>query len=268
MAETTYEEIRYEITGSTAVITIDREHAFNAFTSQTVEELIHAFQRASWDTDVAAVILTGAGGKSFCAGGDVKLRAKLGNYGPSESGLLRVGELQTVIRNTPKPVIAAVNGAAIGGGHVLHVVCDVTIAVEHARFGQVGPKVGSFDAGFGTAYLSRVVGEKKAREIWFWNRIYSAQEAREMNLVNLVVPADQLMETALEWAAEVSHRSPTALRFLKQSFNADSDSVAGIGQLAMSALDMFGNSEEAKEGAQAFAEKRDPEFRQHVEWHY
>jgi dihydroxynaphthoic acid synthetase len=263
-----YTDIIYEVNGSTAIITINRPESYNSFTSHTVEELIHAFQKASWSKDVAAVILTGAGDKAFCSGGDVKVRAREGNYGPSESGLLRIAELQSAIRNTPKPVIAAVNGVAVGGGHVLHVVCDVTLAAEHARFGQVGPKVGSFDAGYGTAYLARVVGEKTAREIWFWNRIYSAQEAKEMRLVNTVVPASELMKTALEWAQEVAHRSTTAIRFLKQSFNADTDAIGGIGLMAMSALDMYGNSEEAKEGANAFAEKREPNFRQHVEWHY
>lgn len=263
-----YTEITYETTGSTAVITINRPESYNAFTNLTVEEMIHAFKRASWDREVAAVVLTGAGEKAFCSGGDVKIRAATGGYWPSESGTMRLAELQAEIRNTPKPVIAAVNGVAVGGGHVLHVVCDVTIAAEHARFGQVGPKVGSFDAGYGTAYLARVVGEKKAREMWFWNRIYTAQEALAMQLVNAVVPADELMSTALEWAAEVADRSPTALRFLKQSFNADSDSIGGLGRMAMSALDMFGQSEEAKEGAVAFAEKRDPQFREHAEWHY
>lgn len=265
---TDYTDIRYEIAGTTAIITMDREASFNAFTSHTIDELIDAFQRASWDADVAAVILTGAGERAFCSGGDVKIRAREGNYGPSKSNTLRVAELQSVIRNTPKPVIAAVNGAAIGGGHVLHVVCDVTIAAEHARFGQVGPKVGSFDAGFGTAYLARVVGEKMAREMWFWNRIYSAGQALQMRLVNEVVPSEKLMETALEWASEVAAKSPTALRFLKQSFNADSDSIGGLGLMAMSALDMYGLSREAQEGAEAFAEKRDPSFREHADWHY
>lgn len=263
-----FTEIEYEKIDSTAVITINRPDSYNAFTSQTIEELIEAFNKASWDKEVAAVILTGKGEKAFCSGGDVKIRAALGSYGPSTSGRLLVAELQETIRNTPKPVIAAVNGVAVGGGHVLHVVCDVTIAAEHARFGQVGPKVGSFDAGYGTAYLARVVGEKKAREMWFWNRLYSADEALAMNLVNQVVPAEKLMETALEWAATIEERSPSAIRILKQSFNADSDSIGGIGNIAMSALDMFGETEEGKEGAAAFAEKRNPSFRDKFEWHY
>lgn len=263
-----FTEIKYETVGTTAVITMNRPEAYNAFTSHMVEELIKAFQQASWDREIAAVILTGEGEKAFSSGGDVKIRARTGGYGPSESGVLRVAELQSVIRNTPKPVIAAVNGVAIGGGHVLHVVCDVTIAAEHARFGQVGPKVGSFDAGYGTAYLARVVGEKKAREMWFWNRLYSANQALDMGLVNEVVPGDELMSTALSWADEVAAKSPTAIRFLKQSFNADSDQIGGLGMMAMSALDMYGHSEEAKEGAAAFAEKRDPAFREHAEWHY
>jgi naphthoate synthase len=181
--------------------------------------------------------------------------------------MFEIGNLHRLIRDIPKPVIAAVNGLAVGGGHVLHVLCDVSIASETARFGQAGPKVGSFDAGFGSAYLARVIGEKKAREMWFWCRLYDAAEAKEMGLVNKVVPADGLLAEARSWAAEIADKSPTAIRFLKQSFNADTDHQAGLSNLAMSALDLFTASPEGLEGATAFAEKRTPDFNQHVNWH-
>ncbi|MBK6440634.1 MAG: enoyl-CoA hydratase/isomerase family protein [Actinomycetales bacterium] len=264
---TQFEDITYVVEESAAIVTINRPERYNAFRAQTVEELIKAFRLAWADRQVQSVILTGAGDKAFCTGGDVKQRAETGDYGPSESGMFEIGALHKVIRDIPKPVIAAVNGVAVGGGHVLHVLCDVSIASESARFGQAGPKVGSFDAGFGTAYLARVVGEKKAREIWFWCRMYSAQEALTMNLVNTVVPAADLMTEARAWAAEVATKSPTAIRFLKQSFNADTDHQAGLSNLAMSALDLFTASPEGLEGAAAFAEKRTPDFNQHVNWH-
>jgi len=264
---TQFEDITYVVEDSAAIVTINRPERYNAFRAQTVEELIKAFRLAWADRKVQSVILTGAGEKAFCTGGDVKQRAETGDYGPSESGMFEIGALHKVIRDIPKPVIAAVNGVAVGGGHVLHVLCDVSIASQTARFGQAGPKVGSFDAGFGTAYLTRVVGEKKAREIWFWCRMYSAQEALAMNLVNKVVPAEDLMTEARAWAAEVATKSPTAIRFLKQSFNADTDHQAGLSNLAMSALDLFTASPEGLEGAAAFAEKRTPDFNQHVNWH-
>lgn len=264
----TYEDIHYEVAGPAAIIRIDRPERYNAFRGKTVEELIKAFRAAWADRQVQAVILTGTGEKAFCTGGDVKQRAETGDYGPTESGMFEIGNLHKLIRDIPKPVIAAVNGIAVGGGHVLHVLCDVTIASENARFGQAGPKVGSFDAGFGSAYLARVVGEKRAREIWFWCRQYSAAEAERMGLVNAVVPADQLMDTALAWANEVAEKSPTAIRFLKQSFNADTDHQAGLSNLAMSALDLFTASPEGLEGAAAFADKRKPDFNKHVDWHY
>ncbi|MFI5607807.1 enoyl-CoA hydratase-related protein [Amycolatopsis sp. NPDC051903] len=267
MSTQTYEDIRYELDGPAAVVTIDRPHRHNAFTARTVEELIKAFRSAWADPKVQAVILTGAGEKAFCTGGDVKQRAETGDYGPSESGLFEIGNLHKLIRDIPKPVIAAVNGVAVGGGHVLHVLCDVTLAADTARFGQAGPRVGSFDAGFGTAYLARVVGEKKAREIWFWCRQYDAAEAEHMGLVNKVVPAAELMTEAKAWAAEVAEKSPTALRFCKQSFNADTDHQAGLSNLAMSALDLFTASPEGLEGAAAFGEKRKPDFAAHVNWH-
>ena len=264
---TPFEDITYVVQDSAAIVTINRPERYNAFRAQTVEELIKAFRLAWADRQVQSVILTGAGDKAFCTGGDVKQRAETGDYGPSESGMFEIGALHKVIRDIPKPVIAAVNGVAVGGGHVLHVLCDVSIASETARFGQAGPRVGSFDAGFGTAYLARVVGEKKAREIWFWCRMYSAQEALAMNLVNKVVPPAEVMAEAKAWADEVATKSPTAIRFLKQSFNADTDHQAGLSNLAMSALDLFTASPEGLEGAAAFAEKRTPDFNQHVNWH-
>lgn len=263
----TYEDIRYEVDGPAAVITIDRPERYNAFRGRTVEELITAFRVAWADKQVRAVILTGAGDKAFCTGGDVKQRAETGDYGPTESGMFEIGNLHKVIRDLPKPVIAAVNGVAIGGGHVLHVLCDVSIASETARFGQAGPKVGSFDAGFGSAYLARVVGEKKAREMWFWCRVYSAADAERMGLVNTVVPHAELLKTAKGWAFELSGKSPTAVRFLKQSFNADTDHQAGLSNMAMTALDLFTDSAEGLEGARAFAEKRTPDFNAYANWH-
>ncbi len=262
-----FEDITYSVEESAAIVTINRPHRHNAFRARTVEELIKALRLAWADPAVQSVILTGAGDKAFCTGGDVKQRAETGDYGPSESGMFEIGYLHKLIRDIPKPVIAAVNGVAVGGGHVLHVLCDVSLAADTARFGQAGPRVGSFDAGFGSAYLARVVGEKKAREIWFWCRMYDAQEARSMGLVNKVVPADQLLKVAKEWAAEVALMSPTALRFLKQSFNADTDHQAGFSNMAMTALDLFTASPEGLEGASAFAEKRKPDFASHVNWH-
>jgi dihydroxynaphthoic acid synthetase len=261
---TNYEDIIYEVDQATAIITINRPQRYNAFRGRTVEELIKAFRAAWADRSVQAVILTGAGEKAFCTGGDVKQRAETGDYGPTESGMFEIGYLHKLIRDIPKPVIAAVNGVAVGGGHVLHVLCDLTIAAEHARFGQAGPKVGSFDAGFGSAYLARVVGEKRAREIWYLCRQYDAATAERWGLVNAVVPGASLLEEAKAWAAEIAEKSPTAIRFLKQSFNADTDHQAGLSNMAMSALDLFTASPEGLEGAAAFAEKRKPEFNQHV----
>ncbi len=266
-AEVTFEDITYAVQDGGAWITINRPQRYNAFRAQTVEELIKAFRLAWADPAVRAVVLTGAGDKAFCTGGDVKQRAETGDYGPSESGMFEIGYLQKLIRDIPKPVIAAVNGVAIGGGHVLQVLCDVSIASETARFGQAGPRVGSFDAGFGTAYLARVVGEKKAREIWFFCRQYSAAEALAMGLVNKVVPADQLAAEARAWVAEICALSPTAIKFCKQSFNADTDHHAGLSNMAMTALDSFATSPEGMEGARAFAEKRAPEFDKYVAWH-
>jgi len=258
-----YEDVRYEVDGPAAVITIDREQRLNAFRGKTIEELIHAFKRAWGDPSLRGLILTGAGTRAFCVGGDVKVRAELGNYGPTSNGLFEIGYFHRLIRDVPKPVIAAVNGLAIGGGHVLHVLCDLSIAAEHAKFGQAGPRVGSFDAGFGSAYLARVVGEKRAREIWFLLDQYDAATAERWNLVNKVVPAAELMPAAKAWVGQLAGYSPTALRFLKHSFNADTDHQGGLSQMAMAGLDVFAVTDEAKEGAAAFAEKRTPDFTTH-----
>jgi naphthoate synthase len=255
-----YQDVRFEIRETSAIITIDRPERLNAFRGRTVEELIHAFKRTWADAGVASVILTGAGERAFCVGGDQKEYVETGSYGTSENGVFEIEELHEVIRATPKPVIAAVNGYAIGGGHVLHVVCDVSIAAESAVFGQAGPRVGSFDAGYGTAYLSRVVGEKRAREIWFFCRQYDAATAEQWGLVNKVVPRQQLLEEALAWGREIAGLSPSALRFLKHSFNADTAHIGGQGKLAFTGLAHFGKSEEAHEGRSAFAEKRAPHF--------
>jgi naphthoate synthase len=212
---------------------------------------------------VGVVCLTGAGDRAFCTGGDQKQRAQTGDYGPSASGLFEVERLHALIRDIPKPVIAAVNGYAIGGGHVLHVLCDMTIASETARFGQTGPRVGSFDAGFGTAYLARVIGEKRAREVWMLCRQYDADTAERWGLVNKVVPAGELRAEVRRWADEALALSPTALRFVKQSFNADTEHIAGTAKLAFSGLGLFVDSDEAAEGVQAFTEKRSPDFSGH-----
>jgi naphthoate synthase len=255
-----YTDIIYEVDGPAAVLTINRPDRLNAFRAKTTEELIHGFKRAWADKSVRAVILTGAGDRAFCVGGDVKQRAETGNYGPSENGLFEGTYLQRLIRDIPVPVIAAVNGIAIGGGHVLHVLCDVSIAAEHATFAQSGPRVGSFDGGFGAAYLARVVGEKRAREIWFLLDKYTAADAERWGLVNKVVSMEDLMPAAKKWAATIAQYSPTALRFLKNAFNADTEHQAGLGRVAEAALDVFATTDEAKEGALAFAEKRTPDF--------
>jgi 2-ketocyclohexanecarboxyl-CoA hydrolase len=253
-------DVRYEVEDGLAWITIDRPERMNAFRARTVDELIDCFTRAWASEEVGVVCLTGAGERAFCTGGDQKQRAETGDYGPSRSGLFEVERLHRLVRELPKPVIAAVNGYAIGGGHVLHVLCDLTIAAEHAQFGQVGPRVGSFDAGFGSAYLARVTGEKRARELWFLCRRYDAATAERWGLVNAVVPAAELRAEVRHWADEMLALSPTALRFLKQSFNADTEHLAGLGQLAFSGLNLFAESDEAREGVAAFTEKRAPEF--------
>ncbi len=253
-------DVRYAEQDGLAWITIDRPERLNAFTAHTVEELVRCFKRAWAAPEVGVVALTGAGDRAFCVGGDQKQRELTGDYGPSETGLFEIEALHRVIRDVPKPVIAAVNGLAIGGGHVLHVICDISIAVEHARFGQAGPRVGSFDAGFGTGYLARVVGEKRAREIWFLCRQYDAHEAERWGLVNRVVVAGELRAEVRRYADEILALSPTALRFLKQSFNLESEHLAGQAALAFTGLDQFARSQEAQEGIRAFEEKRAPDF--------
>jgi naphthoate synthase len=257
---TSYEDVTYSVEDGLATITIARPDRYNAFRALTVEELIDCFQRAWADTRVGVVCLTGAGDQAFCAGGDQKQRAESGDYGPSRRGRFEVEELHRVIRAIPKPVIAAVNGYAIGGGHVLHVLCDISIAAEGAIFGQNGPRVGSFDAGFGTGMLARVIGEKRAREMWYLCNRIDASQAFEWGLVNRVVAASELHAEVRRWADELLDRSPTSLRFLKQSFNADSEHLAGLAGLAFSGYHQFLNTPEAAEGAEAFAEKREPDF--------
>ena len=254
-----YEDILYEARDGVAWITINRPEVRNAFRTKTVDELIAAFRTAWGDPEVGVVVLTGAGDKAFSAGGDQRERTA-GGYGAGQGLGMDVHGLHGVIRAIPKPVIAMVNGYAIGGGHVLHVLCDLTIAADTAVFGQIGPRVGSVDPGFGTAYLARLVGEKKAREIWYLCRQYSAQEALAMGLVNRVVPAAELRAETERWCRELLEKSPTALRLAKQSFNADTEHIAGMGQLAFSGLDLFVRSEEAREGVDAFVEKRPPDF--------
>jgi len=253
-------DVIYEVDRGLAWITIDRAERYNAFRGHTVDELIWCFKAAWADRNVGVVALTGTGDKAFCAGGDQKQRQETGDYGPTESGLFEVETLHRLIRNIPKPVIAAVNGVAIGGGHVLHVLCDLTIAAEHARFGQAGPRVGSFDAGFGSAYLARIIGEKRARELWCLCRQYDAATMERWGLVNKVVPLSELRAEVRRWADEILEKSPTALRVLKHSFNADSESIGGISTMAFDTLDLFVETPEAKEGVNAFSEKRTPDF--------
>lgn len=260
--EREYEDIIYETYNGIAKITINRPEVHNAFRPKTVAELIDAFSYARDDANIGVIILTGAGGKAFCSGGDQKVRGHGGYVGEDQIPRLNVLDLQRLIRIIPKPVIAMVAGYAIGGGHVLHVVCDLTIAADNAIFGQTGPKVGSFDGGYGAGYLARIVGHKKAREIWYLCRQYTAQEALEMGLVNKVVPLEQLEEETVKWAQEILEKSPTAIRFLKAAFNADSDGLAGIQQLAGDATLLFYTTDEAKEGRDAFKEKRKPNFKQ------
>jgi dihydroxynaphthoic acid synthetase len=262
-AEVGYEDIIYQVEGPAAIITINRQDRLNAFRGKTIEELIDAFKRAWADKSVRGLIFTGAGTRAFCVGGDVKQRNLTGDYGPTGNGLFEIGYFHRLIRDVPKPVIAAVNGLAIGGGHVLHVLCDLSIAADHAKFGQAGPRVGSFDGGFGSAYLARVVGEKRAREIWFLLEQYTAEEAERWGLVNRVVPAAELLPTAQAWVERLAGYSPTAIRFLKHSFNADTDHQGGLSQLSMAGLDVFLETDEAKEGAAAFVEKRPPDFTSH-----
>ena len=256
-----FTDVTYEVSDSIATITINRPDRYNALRGRTVDELLAAFKYAWVDNSVGAIILTGAGEKAFCSGGDQKERATTGGYGETETGMFEIESLHKLIRAVPKPVIAAVNGFAIGGGHVLHVLCDLSIASDTAKFGQVGPRVGSFDAGFGTAYLARVVGEKRAREIWFLCEQYDAATAERWGLVNKVVAPQELMNSARDWAGKISHLSPTALKTLKHSFNADSEHIGGLQSLAFDVLDLYTDTDEAKEGGKAFTEKRAPDFK-------
>jgi naphthoate synthase len=257
-----YTDIIYEHAEGEGIakITINRPEVRNAFRPQTVVEMMDAFADVRDDPSIGVALLTGAGTRAFCSGGDQSVRGEGGYVDPSGVPRLNVLDLQRQIRLLPKPVIAVVAGYAIGGGHVLHVVCDLTIAADNAIFGQSGPKVGSFDAGYGAGYLARVVGHKKAREIWYLCRQYTAQQALEMGLVNTVVPLDQLEETAVQWAREILEKSPTAIRFLKAAFNADTDGLAGLQQLAGDATLLFYLTPEAQEGRDAFLEKRKPDF--------
>ena len=255
-----YREIKFDFFEGIAKITINRPHKRNAFTPLTVTEMSEAMELARQDPKVGVVILTGEGPDAFCSGGDQSVRGHGGYVGEDAVPRLNVLDLQMQIRRIPKPVIAMVAGYAIGGGHVLHVVCDISIAAENARFGQTGPVVGSFDGGFGASYLARVVGQKKAREIWFLCDQYNAQEALDMGLVNKVVPLDKLEEETIGWCRKMLEKSPLALRMLKASFNAELDGQAGIQQLAGDATLLYYLSEEAKEGKNAFLEKRKPDF--------
>ena len=258
-----FKDIRYERTeDGIAKITINRPEVRNAFRPQTVGEMKEAFDLARDDQEIGVVILTGEGNEAFCSGGDQKVRGKGGYVDPKEGiPRLNILDVQKQIRSMPKPVVAMVAGYAIGGGHVLHVVCDLTIAAENARFGQTGPRVGSFDAGLGSSYLSRIIGQKKAREIWFLCRQYDAEQALEMGLVNTVVPVERLEEETLSWCREMMQLSPMALRFLKMAMNADCDGQMGLLDFGGSATLLYYLSEEAQEGRNAYVEKRKPDFK-------
>jgi 2-ketocyclohexanecarboxyl-CoA hydrolase len=255
-----YEDILCTEVSGVATITINRPQVFNAFRAQTCEELIDAFSRAGWNREIAVIVLTGAGDKAFCTGGDQSSHSEAGGYGGRGTIGLPVEQLHSLIRDVPQPVIARVQGYAIGGGNVLAALCDLTIASERAIFGQVGPKVGSVDPGFGTAYLARVVGEKRAREMWYVCRRYSAAEALSMGLVNAVVAHEELDAEVARWCDELRHRSPTALAIAKRSFNADTEQIRGQGALGLQALALFYQSAEHREGVAAFREKRPPDF--------
>lgn len=254
-----YEDIIFDKKDGVARITINRPQKYNAFRAKTCEELLSALHDAGWDRSVGVIVLTGAGDKAFCTGGDQSSHE--GSYGGRGTIGLPIDEVQSLIRDVPKPVIARVNGFAIGGGNVLVTVCDLAIASDNAVFGQVGPKVGSVDPGFGTALLARVVGEKKAREFWYLCRRYSAQEAQAMGLINTVVPANRLDDEVNIWCEEILAKSPTAIAIAKRSFNADSENIRAIGALGFESLALFYGTDESKEGVQAFLEKRKPRFR-------
>lgn len=258
----TYEDIRYETLDGIAKITINRPQVRNAFRPQTVREMSQAFSYAQNDRNIGVVILTGEGDKAFCSGGDQKIRGETGYKDDKGQESLNVLEFQRQIRRCPKPVIAMVAGYAIGGGHVLHLMCDLTIAADNAVFGQTGPKVGSFDGGYGASFMARIVGQKKAREIWFLCRQYNAQQALDMGLVNTVVPLAQLEEETVQWCREILKHSPVALQCLKAAMNADCDGQAGLQELSGCATMLFYQTPEAQEGRNAFLEKRPPDFGQ------
>jgi naphthoate synthase len=255
-----YEDIRYERAEGIAKVTINRPEVRNAFRPQTVAEMIDAFDHARNDPETGVVVLTGEGPLAFCSGGDQRVRGKGGYVDDAGVPRLNVLDLQMQIRRLPKPVVAMVAGYAVGGGHVLHVVCDLTIAADNAIFGQTGPRVGSFDGGFGSSYLASIIGQKKAREIWFLCRQYDAQQALEMGLVNTVVPLDELEATTVQWCREMLSLSPLALRFIKMGMNAELDGQSGLQQLAGDATLLYYMTEEGTEGKQAFLEKRKPDF--------
>ncbi len=261
VAQSGFEDIRYEKAEGIAKVTINRPEVHNAFRPQTVREMQRAFEDARDDSDVGVVILTGEGDKAFCSGGDQRVRGDGGYVGSDGVPRLNVLDLQRQIRTLPKPVVAMVAGYAIGGGHVLHMICDLTIAADNARFGQTGPKVGSFDGGYGASYMARIVGQKKAREIWFLCRQYDAQQALSMGLVNTVVPLAKLEHETVAWCREMLENSPIALRCLKASLNADCDGQAGLQELAGNATLLYYLSEEGKEGKLAFLEKRKPDWK-------
>lgn len=258
-----YEDILFEYFNGIARITINRERYRNAFTPQTTAEMSDALRICREEQDICVVVITGAGDKAFCSGGDQNTKGHGGYIGKDGVPRLSVLDVQKQIRSIPKPVIAAVNGFAIGGGHVLHLVCDLSIASDNARFGQTGPRVGSFDAGFGASYMARVVGQKKAREIWFLCRQYDAQQALNMNLVNMVVPLEKLEDEYVTWAEEMMALSPMALRMIKAGLNAELDGQAGIQELAGDATLLYYMTDEAQEGKNAFLEKRKPNFKQY-----
>lgn len=258
----TYEDINYEKAEGIAKISINRPQVHNAFRPLTVKEMMSALEDARNDQRIGVIILTGVGGKAFCSGGDQRIRGTAGYMDQEGVARLNVLDFQRQIRTCPKPIIAMVAGFAIGGGHVLHLVCDLTIAAENAVFGQTGPKVGSFDGGFGASYMARIVGQKKAREIWYLCRQYNAQEALQMGLVNKVVPLEDLEAETVQWCREILEKSPLALRCLKASFNADCDGQAGLQELAGNATLLYYMTEEGQEGKNAFLEKRQPDFDQ------
>jgi naphthoate synthase len=255
-----YEDILYQKAEGIARISINRPEVHNAFRPETIFEMLDAFSKAREDSETGVVLFTGEGGRAFCSGGDQRVRGHGGYVGKDDVARLNVIDLHKLIRSMPKPVIALVAGWAMGGGHVLHVICDLTIAADNARFGQTGPRVGSFDGGFGAIQLARLVGQKKAREIWYLCRQYDANEALEMGLVNAVVPLEDLDEEGVRWGKEMLKHSPLALRLLKASFNAELDGMAGLTELSHNATMLYYMSEEGKEGRDAFLEKREPEY--------